>query len=287
MLAVMKRELRTYFSTPIGYIFMGLFLLVSGFFFAYGNIIQRSTYYNGFLSSILFIFLFAVPLLTMRLLSEDARQHTDQLLLTSPLSITEIVLGKYLAAVVVFLLTLLITALYAVLVAVYGDLAMWETVGAYVGFILMGCCFISIGMFVSATTENQVTAAVVTFFALLLVWVIDLVQQAVPADILSGFIFTLVVAVGLGLFVYLSTRNLYVGILVAVVAVGAAVAVYVLNRPAYSRLIGKVLGWFSLQGRYESFTLGILKLDAVVYYLSFSATFVFLTARLIDRRRWS
>lgn len=176
MLAIFKRELRAYFMSPTGYIFMSLFLLVGGVLFAFGNLVALSSQYTGFLGSILFMFLLAVPVLTMRLFTDEMRMRTDQLLLTSPVRISEIVLGKYLAALVVFAITMVITIFYAVLIAIFGELDAWATVGGYIGFLLVGCAFISIGMFVSATTENQVIAAIVTFAALLLSWIMDAIQ---------------------------------------------------------------------------------------------------------------
>ncbi|HUX22285.1 MAG TPA: ABC transporter permease subunit, partial [Spirochaetia bacterium] len=189
MIAILKRELKAYFLTPIGYIFMSLFLLVGGVLFAFGNLVSHSSQYSGFLGSILFMFLLATPILTMRLFTDEMRMKTDQLLLTSPVRITEVVIGKYLAALVVFTITLVITIFYAILISVYGDLDVWQTVGGYIGFFLIGCAFISIGLFVSATTENQVVAAIITFGALLLAYIMDAIQSGVPTDGTSGIIF--------------------------------------------------------------------------------------------------
>ena len=119
MLAVLRRELKAYFVSPIGFTFVGFFILITGVFFALSNLLSGNPAYTGMLSSLTFIFLFLVPILTMRLLSDEMRQKTDQLLITSPLSITGIVLGKYLAAVAVFLITLLITALYPILLSFF------------------------------------------------------------------------------------------------------------------------------------------------------------------------
>ncbi|MCL2319219.1 MAG: ABC transporter permease subunit, partial [Treponema sp.] len=131
MLAIFKREIKAYFLTPIGYLYMGLFLLLTGIFYTFNNLFSQSSQFTGFLGSILFIYLFAIPLLTMRLFSEEKRQKTDQLLLTSPVSITGIVCGKFLAAMAVYCGTLLVTVAYAVVIAVYGDLQTWETLGSY------------------------------------------------------------------------------------------------------------------------------------------------------------
>lgn len=287
MFAIFKRELKSYFLTPIGYVFTGLFLLIAGFFFAYQHLITGSSYYSNFLGGIFFIFIFAVPLLTMRLLSEERRQRTDQLLLTSPISVTDIVLGKFFAAAVVFLATLAVTILYAVVVGTYGDLAVGETVGAYIGFFLLGLCFISIGVLISALTENQVTAAFFTFFSLLFVWLINLVKQVVPTDQLSGIIFLIAAGILLVAYLYANTRSLLV-LAPSVLVVAAAIVVLALvDKSVFSGLISKVLGWISLLDRYNSFNLGLLKLQDIVYYVSFTLVFLFVTIRVIERRRWA
>jgi len=191
MWAVLKREIQAYFYSPIGYVFMGFFLLVSGFFFAASNIFAGSAEFSSLLGNITFLFLLLVPVLTMRLLTEERKNKSDQLLLTSPLSLTSIVMGKYLAAVVVFLLTLVITAIYPIILFAYGEPSLGEILGGYIGFFLMGCAFIAIGLFVSALTENQVTAAVATFAVLLLMWLMDWItpniNNATVAKILDWF----------------------------------------------------------------------------------------------------
>jgi ABC-2 type transport system permease protein len=287
MIAILKRELKAYFLTPIGYIFMSLFLLVGGVLFAFGNLTSHSSQYSGFLGSILFMFLLATPILTMRLFTDELRMKTDQLLLTSPVRITEVVIGKYLAALVVFTITLVITIFYAILISVYGDLDVWKTVGGYIGFFLIGCSFISVGIFVSATTENQVIAAIITFGALLLAYIMDAIQSGVPTDGTSGIIFAVVIVLAVGAWIYFSTRNLIIAGIVLLAGAIIIVLFYLLNKTVYTGFIGNVLAWFSLMTRYQDFTRGLLKLGSIVYYLSFSAFFLFLTVRLIEKRRWS
>lgn len=287
MRAILVRELRTYFQTPIGYIFMGLFLLVAGFFFTFGNLLSGSSYFTSFLGSILFLYLFAVPLLTMRLLSEERRQRTDQLLLTSPITVSDIVLGKFFAALIVYLITLLVTVLYAVVVGAYGDLAVWETVGGYIGFVLLGASFISVGVLISAISENQVSSAFFTFFALLVIWFINLVKSVAPLDTISGTIFAAALGVGLALYVFFNTRSWIASAAVAVVAAAVIVVIHLINGALFEGLITKVLDWFSLIDRFDSFNLGLLKLREVVFYLSFTSVFLFLTIRIVEKRRWA
>jgi len=288
MLAVFKRELKAYFSSATGYVFMGFFLLLSGFFFAMINLFNASPNYNSVLGEITFIFLIVVPILTMRLMSEEARQKTDQLLLTSPLRLSDIVLGKYFAAVAVFLLTLLITCLYPIILSFFGKLAVWEIIGGYIGFFLLGSSFISIGLFISSLTENQVISAVVTFTVLILLWVLSWLIQALPTSQISGIIFAAILVAGAALFVFYTTRNIYVtGAVVVVGAAIFAVIYFFVNKNFFIGFIGRFFEWFSLLDRYNDFQLGLLSLSPIVYYITFSAAFIFMTVRTLEKKRWS
>lgn len=294
MIAIFKREIKAYFVTPIGYLYMGLFLLITGIFFTFSNIFSQSSYYSGFLGSVLFIYLFAIPLLTMRLFSEERRQKTDQLLLTSPISITEIVLGKFLAALTLYAMTLVVTILYAVIIAVYGDLIVWETVGSYVGFLFLGACYIAVGVFVSASTENQLTAALVTFFSLMVIWLIDPIAQMVPSDAMAGVLSAAALALIVILFLFINTRNWFITLVTAIIAAAVILVMYFwvdgyyyAFRGVFSGFLQKFLGWFSLNRRYQNFSMGLLKFDSLLYYVSFSGLFLFLTIRLIEKRRWN
>jgi ABC-2 type transport system permease protein len=287
MLAVLMKELRTYFLTPLGYIFMGFFLLITGFFFALGNLFPMNSNYNSLLSTITFIFMIVVPILTMRLISEESRQKTDQLLLTSPLKISEMVLGKYLAAVIVFLATLLITAVYPVIMNFHGFISNSEIIGGYIGFFLLGSAFIAIGLFVSALTDNQVSAAVITFAALLFLWVIEALPQILPNDTRSGVIFAVLLLAGLILLVKNATKNLFVT--VATTLAGSLIIgiLFAVNSSWYDGIILKFFDWFSLLKRYDSFTSGLLSVGSIIYYISFICAFIFLTIQMIEKRRWN
>ena len=289
MLAVFRRELKAYFSSPIGFVFVGFFLLIAGIFFAVMYLLNpSSSRYVNLLSSLTFIFFLLVPVLTMRLLSEDARQKTDQLLFTSPVAIAGIVAGKYLAAVGVFFLTLAATLVYPLIMSFFalGGLAWGEIVGGYIGFFLLGACFIAVGLFFSALTDNQLVAAMETWAALLVIWVLDVIARSVPSSTESGLVFLVAVAAGIVLLVFFATRAVIATAATAIAAAAAVVLLYLFARGLFEGLIGKVLSWFSLLKRYGDFSLGILNLSPVVYYLSFSAVFVFLTVRMVDRRRW-
>jgi ABC-2 type transport system permease protein len=287
MIAIFKRELKAYFLTPIGYLYMGFFLLITGIFYTFSNLLTGNSRFSGFLGSILLIYLFAIPLLTMRLFSEEKRQKTDQLLLTSPITIPAIVCGKFLAALAIYILTLLVTLLYVLVIAVFGDLQGWETLGSYIGFIFLGASYIAVGVCISASTENQLTAALVNFFSLLVIWILDPLSQAIPQDMRTGLISAAVLALILALFLYINTRNWLIVLGVAIAAALAIGGFYRFNGTVFYGFAGKFLGWFSLNRRYESFSMGLLKFDALLYYASFTGLFLFLTVRLIEKRRWN
>ena len=288
MLAIFRRELKAYFTSPIGFTFVGFFILIAGVFFAISNLLSGNPNFTGVLSNLTFIFLFLVPILTMRLLSEETRQKTDQLLITSPVGITGIVMGKYLAAMAVSVVTLVLTVIYPVIMSFYAllGLAWWEILGGYVGFLLLGSSFIAVGMFFSSLTDSQIVAAVYTFAALLLIWILDFIAQSVPQDPVSGLVFLALLAAALVLLVYLSTRNTAATVATLVVAAAAVVLLFVFSRGSFDGLIARILTWFSLVKRYGDFSLGILSLSPIVYYISFSGAFVFLTIRVIEKRRW-
>jgi ABC-2 type transport system permease protein len=287
MIAILKRELKAYFLTPIGYLYMGFFLLITGIFFTFSNLLTGDSRFSGFLGSILLIYLFAIPLLTMRLFSEEKRQKTDQLLLTSPITIAEIVCGKFLAALSIYILTLLVTLLYVLVIGIFGDLQGWETMGSYIGFIFLGASYIAVGVFVSASTENQLTAALVSFFSLLVIWILDPLSQVIPSDMRTGLISAAVLALVLVLFLYINTRNWPI-VLGALIAAALAIGgFYLFKRTVFYGFAQKFLGWFSLNRRYESFSMGLLKFDSLLYYASFTGLFLFLTVRLIEKRRWN
>ena len=287
MLAIIKKEFLTYFKSMTGYIFMACLLFFVGLFFVLNNLLGMSPQYNGVLSNITFVFMLIVPILTMRLLAEEARQKTDQLLLTSPISLSRIVLGKFLGAVSVLFLTLVITLIYPVILSTMGSVNWPEVIGGYVGFFLFGCSLIAVGLFVSSITDNQVIAAVVTFTVLLLIWFIDTIAQGLPTDRTSGIIFTCILIAAVAFIFYMAAKNWIVsGGIMAAGLIGVFVG-YRMKPAAFDGLIAKVLNWFSLLSRYDDFSMGVLNLSPIIYYISFSGIFLFLTVRMLEKKRWS
>lgn len=287
MLAILKKELNTYFKSMTGYIFMASLLFFVGLFFVLTNLMRMSPQYNSVLSNITFVFMLIVPILTMRLMAEEAKQKTDQLLLTSPISLPKIVIGKYLGAVSVLLLTLMITFIYPLILSTMGTVNWGEVFGGYIGFFLFGSALIAVGLFISSLTDNQVIAAVATFTVLLLFWFIDAIISSLPADQTSGLIFAAILAAAIAFVFYTATRNWYISGGIFLLGVLAVAVGYFIKPSIYSGLIAKVLSWFSLLSRYQDFSLGIFSISPIVYYISFSSVFVYLTVRMLEKKRWS
>jgi len=234
MLAIWKREVQAYFYQPIAYILIGFFFLISSIYFTFGTIASQVAEMNYLLSNIIFILTFVSPILTMRILTEDRKNGTEVLLVTSPVDVYQIVLGKFLASFTVFLVMLASTFIYLIIIYVLGgkpEIPM--LIGGYIGFLLVGASYVAIGVFASSLTENQIVAAIISFAILLLINLIDPI-----ASFVGGF-------------------------------------------------TAKVLDIFSLLSRYSDLNSGILDITSIIYYLSFTAVFLFLTTRVIDKRRWS
>ncbi|MBQ2930493.1 MAG: ABC-2 transporter permease [Clostridia bacterium] len=188
LLAIWKRELQGYFCTAVGYVFMGVFLTLSSVIFFLTIMQTRSSDLLSFIGTMSYLWMLLCPVLTMRLLAEEKQKRTDQLLLTSPASLPGIVLGKYLAAVTVMGMSVLLTGLFALIVAIYGQVYPGELLVGYLGFVLQGCAFIALDLFISGCTSNQVTAAVSAFGANFVLWMLDLIQLAVDVDWLNGLL---------------------------------------------------------------------------------------------------
>ncbi|HZK70788.1 MAG TPA: ABC transporter permease [Clostridia bacterium] len=233
MFAIFKKEVRSYFYSPIAYVLIGLFVLLVSTFFYLTNLLGQSADFTATLSTVEFILIFIIPMLTMRILSEDRKNGTEVLLITSPVSLNSIVIGKFLAMLFVFLVMICITFIYPIIIFAFGKPPIAPLITSYLGLILIGASFIALGIFASALTENQIIAVVISFVCLLFIQLID--------------------------------------------AIGGAAG----------GLVATILHWFSLQSRYNDFTSGQLSLASIVYFLSFIAVFLFLTIRVIEKRRWS
>ena len=287
MLAVFNKELKSYFNSATGYIFMGVFLLLFGIFYTMQNLFAASTAYTSVIGTMQFVFLLVTPVLTMRIISEETHQKTDQLLFTSPLTLSDIVIGKYLAAISLYGITVLITCLYPFISGMFAIMPVGEIVGAYIGLFLLGAALIAVGVFISALTENQVVAAVSTLGAVLFLWIIDSISQSLPTTAMAGIVFSAILVLIVVMIVYFSTKNIEVTAGTGLVGIFIIIAIAIIKHASFEGFTVKFFGWISIMQRFNSFSSGILNLSDIVYDISFVIVFLFLTTRMIEKKRWS
>lgn len=188
MRAILKRETNAYFDTPLGYVFLAVYYLFAGFFFFNYNLYSNSTDMRSLFSIMFTVTLFLIPILTMRLMSEDRRAHTDQLLMMAPVSTLSIVMGKMLAAVIVYLAALSITLIQAVVLSTFAEVEWSVVIGHFLGLLLLGMALISVGMFISALTENQIIAAIGGFCVGFFLMLLDSLASMISNSVLAGFV---------------------------------------------------------------------------------------------------
>ncbi len=248
MFAIYKKELRSFFINPIGYVFVGAFLGLAALICCYTTLLSSSYDTTTYFTILMFAIGILIPLLTMRLFAEERKLRTEQLLLTAPVTITGMVLGKFLAALSLFAATLLTTCINFIPLYVIADIergnqtydfyhvgpVTGEIVGNLIGVLLIGAAFIALGTFISALTENQLAAAVITISVIVLILGIGL---------LNGYI------------------DLY--------------------------WLRTVLSWISIYSRFGNFQNGLFDFASILYYASICFIFVFLTVRVYEKRRWN
>lgn len=182
MLAIFKREMRGYFTGVIGYVFLVLFLAVAGLVFCYTTLFSMSADVSAYFTLMLILCAVMLPILTMKTFSEEKKVKTEQLLLTSPVSITSMVFGKFLAAYVIFAAAVIFTSLYFILLIPYATLKVATLLGNVVALLLVGLVFIAIGLFVSSLTENQLTAAIGTMGIIFGLLAVGLLNTVIPTN---------------------------------------------------------------------------------------------------------
>ena len=234
MKAIYKRELSACFRSPIGYLFCAIYLFFSGMYFNSVLLVGQSSEFPQIYYGMLNIVLLMLPLLTMRLFSEERKYKTDQILLTSPINITPLVLGKFFSALTIYAGCTLFTLIYAIVFSFFTTPSWALITGNILGAMLFGAAFIGIGMFISSMTESQFVAGMGSFS----IATIFIILDVIPLITSNEFIVALV-------------KNI------------------------------------SFVGRYKPFTKGILDMSSIVFFASIAASFVFLTVRVLEKRRWS
>ena len=234
MIAVFKRELRSYLTSPVGYVYLFFFSLVTGFIFYSSNITAGSTDTISYFAWIRYLLIIVIPILAMKLFPEERKNKTDQILITAPISITSMVIGKFLAAYAMFLIGLVPTFINIIFLATVGYLEIGIVIGNYVGVMFIAAAFLAIAMLMSVMTESMITAFIMGAFSLAIFAVIDFLS-----DTLNNTIVT------------------------------------------------KIVNAISVTQRYTEFNQGLFNIATLIYFLSLAVIFLFLTVRVIDKRRWS
>lgn len=287
MLAIYKKELRSYFTSMIGYVFIAFFLVIIGIGVLFQNLGNQYANFEYTLSSINFLFVLLTPLLTMRLMAEENKQKTDQLLLTSPLSASAIVVGKLLAVFTIFLTAMVITCFYPLVLSKYGDVNFPSAYSSILGFIALGAAYLAIGLFISSLTENQVVAAVISFVIFLFTFLMGDLATMIPSDNRTAVIVFAVVILLIAIILYRMMNNITIAVSLGLLLEIGLFLVYMLKPTLLDGSVANVVGWLSVVSRYQQFSYGIFDVTGIIYYISITFLFAFLTTQVIRKKRWS
>lgn len=287
MRAIYKRELASYFKSMIGYVFMFFIFLIVGIYFKAYNLSYGYPTMTVTLNSITFVFLVAIPILTMRVLSEERKQKTDQLLLTAPVSVGRIVCGKFFALSTVYATPVAVICLYPLILRSFGKISYAQNYTAILGFFLLGIANIAIGLFLSSLTENMIVAAVLTFIVMFVSYIMSGIESLFTDTAKLSFIVVLIMILLFAVFIYVMTKNEMAAFGTGLVLAIAAVVVYFVKSALYEGLVTRILELFNIDGHFQSFIDGTFDLTAVFYFISVAFVFVFLTIQSVNKRRWS
>ena len=285
MSAVYRKEIRCYRITMPAYIFVAFILAVTGLYFSFLNLNLASPKFETVLQNIQFVYLVFVPMLTMRVMAEERRQKTDQLLLTMPVKIREIVLGKYLALVTVFGAAMAVVCLYPLILTRFGTINLATAYLAILGFFCLGCAELAIGLFFSSLTESPVISAVTSFAFLLVCYLMNSVSRLIPGTAYASLICFLIVAACIGVIVYRAVKNIPASLAAFIFPAGIAVLIYNLRAPLLEGLFPRLLQVLYLNGSLTGFFEGILDLPAIVYCISIAAVALYFSIAIQSRQR--
>lgn len=287
MIAIYKRELGSYFHSMTGYICAAFLIFAVGIYFMATNLFSGYPSFSYALNSSLFIFMLTTPILTMRSMAEDRRNKTDQLLLTSPVSVTKVVLGKYFAMLTVLALPCLVFCFCPLIILANGNATLASDYASILMFFLMGSVCVAVGLLISSLTESQVIAAIGTFGAVLLLLLWKSLMSFIPSSAEASLVGMLLIALLLGLVLNALTGNYVLSTIVAAVAMAAEFVVFLARRSLFEDLLPNVLGKFSISDAFSNFAqYQLFDFSGLILYLSLDFLLVFITVQLIQRRRY-
>ena len=287
MTAVFKHELRSYFHSLTAYVFGAFLLLVVGFGAMFYNIQAAVSNFEYVLSFSSLVFVVIVPILTMRVIAEERRQKTDQLLYSLPITTTQVILGKYLALLVVYLVPLCVISLYPLIFAQFGEVYLLTSYGSILAFFILGAALIAIGVFLSSLTENQGFAAGMGVAVILLNYYSVSLAEYTSSTAFGSLVALYVLTALLGLVIRYLTRNDTLAYGVSLVLIAGLAAAYFLDSTRFEGLLPRLMEQLSLFDRFTGFVNGVFDLASIVYYLSVAGFFLFLSVQSLEKRRYN
>lgn len=288
MLAIYKRELKSYFQSMVGCVFVAFLLVFTGIYFVAYNLSAGYPYFSYSLAGSLIVFIVGIPLITMRSFSEERKNKTDQLLLTAPVSLWKVVLGKYLAMITVIGIPSVIFCIYPLIIKSQGTAYLGVDYISILVFFLLGCVFAAIGMFLSSLTESQIIAFISTFGILLVLYLWDGILSMLPSSAVSGLVWIILLISLIAFYIYHMTGNFVISGGIEAIGVIASLVLYFVKSSLYENLITKMLGKLALANVFTDITSNsIVDVTGIALYLTIIVVFVFLTIQSIQKRRWS
>lgn len=284
---IFRHELRNYFHSLTAYVFGAFLLAVVGLGSVLYNLQASVSNFEFVLSFASIIFVVIVPILTMRTLAEERRQRTDQLLYSLPITTTQVVLGKYFALLVVYLIPLAVVSLYPLLFSQFGEVYLPTSYGSLFAFFMMGAALLAVGMFLSSLTDNQGFAAGIGIAAILLNYYSVSLAEYTSSTAMGSLIALYVIALLLGVVIHNLTRNENLAYGVTLVLIAALSVAYFVNSSAFEGLLPDIMTKLSLFRQFNSFVNGAFDLTAIVYYVSVMGFFLFLSVQSMEKRRYN
>lgn len=287
MIAVLKHELRTYFHSLTAYVFGGFLLMFVGIGAMLYNLQAAVSNFEFVLSFGCLVFVVIVPILTMRVIAEERKQKTDQLLYSLPVSTTQVILGKYLALLMVYLLPLCLIALYPLIFSQYGDVYLLTSYGSLFAFFLLGAALIAVGVFISSLTDNQGFAAGIGIAVILFNYYSVSLAEYTSSTAMGSIIALLVLILVLGLVIRHITRNNALAYWVTMGLITAETIACWVDVSVFEGLLPKIMETLSLFERFYKFVNGVFDMTGIVYYLTVIVFFLFLSVQSLEKRRYN
>ena len=287
MIAVLKHELRIYFHSLTAYVFGAFLLAFIGIGAMMYNIQAAFSNFEFVLSFGCLVFVVIVPILTMRVIAEERKQKTDQLLYSLPITTTQVILGKFLSLLVVYLIPMCLVCLYPFIFSKYGEVYLLTSYGSILAFFIMGAALIALGIFISSLTDNQGFAAGIGIAVILFNYYSVSLSEYVSATAFGSLVALCVIAVVLCLVIRYMTKNDNLAYGIGIVLILGMTALYLVNADVFEGLLPNIMTKLSLFERFYVFVNGIFDMTGIVYYITVIIFFLFLTVQSLEKRRYN